>query len=226
MQFRLAAVSMRQKPLTYFVLFVFLNDTATTEIYTLSLHDALPIWFLSCQRDQFLPQRGVRIRLRLVSITTTIHLQQLAGPALAHMALLHRQRHILPLAYKLQPFFRITTLSASLSRLRSATICFSRRFSSSSSRSRRASLTSIPPYFDFHVYSVASLTPTSRASSPTFRPPSICFNTPMICSSLCRLFFITELLLVRSSYRSSSSFNWRSLSGAGQRDSGIDELLQ
>src|SRR3712207_7690384 len=27
----------------YFLLFFF-NDTATTEIYTLSLHDALPIW--------------------------------------------------------------------------------------------------------------------------------------------------------------------------------------
>ena len=25
----------------------FFNDTATTEIYTLSLHDALPIWLLS-----------------------------------------------------------------------------------------------------------------------------------------------------------------------------------
>src|SRR2546430_6599225 len=27
--------------------FFFFNDTATTEIYTLSLHDALPIWSLS-----------------------------------------------------------------------------------------------------------------------------------------------------------------------------------
>src|SRR3712207_7960581 len=27
------------------VVFFFFNDTATTEIYTLSLHDALPIWF-------------------------------------------------------------------------------------------------------------------------------------------------------------------------------------
>src|SRR3712207_7360374 len=27
----------------------FLNDTATTEIYTLSLHDALPIWTLGLQ---------------------------------------------------------------------------------------------------------------------------------------------------------------------------------
>src|SRR2546430_4123274 len=32
-------------PLYEFVcLFFFFNDTATTEIYTLSLHDALPIW--------------------------------------------------------------------------------------------------------------------------------------------------------------------------------------
>src|SRR3712207_9028740 len=32
------------------VVFFFFNDTATTEIYTLSLHDALPIW----------PRRGTR----------------------------------------------------------------------------------------------------------------------------------------------------------------------
>src|SRR5258708_19970936 len=29
-------------------IFFFFNDTATTEIYTLSLHDALPIWFPCC----------------------------------------------------------------------------------------------------------------------------------------------------------------------------------
>src|SRR2546423_14430200 len=29
------------------VFFFFFNDTATTEIYTLSLHDALPIWLVS-----------------------------------------------------------------------------------------------------------------------------------------------------------------------------------
>src|SRR3712207_8795095 len=28
------------------VVFFFFNDTATTEIYTLSLHDALPIWLI------------------------------------------------------------------------------------------------------------------------------------------------------------------------------------
>src|SRR2546430_12992906 len=38
---------MRRHPLTFF--FFFFNDTATTEIYTLSLHDALPIcWRGSC----------------------------------------------------------------------------------------------------------------------------------------------------------------------------------
>src|SRR2546426_2991523 len=38
--------------------FFFFNDTATTEIYTLSLHDALPIWPTRCARtppDDTLP---------------------------------------------------------------------------------------------------------------------------------------------------------------------------
>src|SRR5690349_23101398 len=40
--------------------FFFFNDTATTEIYTLSLHDALPIW------GQLAGQRRVdRVELRL-----------------------------------------------------------------------------------------------------------------------------------------------------------------
>src|SRR3712207_9454016 len=34
--------------ITTAVLCFFFNDTATTEIYTLSLHDALPIWGASC----------------------------------------------------------------------------------------------------------------------------------------------------------------------------------
>src|SRR2546422_6993123 len=39
--------------LTQYLFFFFFNDTATTEIYTLSLHDALPI----CQQDRP-PGRG------------------------------------------------------------------------------------------------------------------------------------------------------------------------
>src|SRR5256885_9492893 len=34
-----------------FHFFFFFNDTATTEIYTLSLHDALPIWTLTAGRQ-------------------------------------------------------------------------------------------------------------------------------------------------------------------------------
>src|SRR2546430_13591977 len=34
---------MRRNASYYYVFFFFFNDTATTEIYTLSLHDALPI---------------------------------------------------------------------------------------------------------------------------------------------------------------------------------------
>src|SRR2546422_11125601 len=44
-------------------LFFFFNDTATTEIYTLSLHDALPIYavdLLHRRRDQ--PMNGLRLR--------------------------------------------------------------------------------------------------------------------------------------------------------------------
>src|SRR3712207_7283874 len=45
---------------------VFFNDTATTEIYTLSLHDALPIWpILSpdrrCCRHKAFPARSFRL---------------------------------------------------------------------------------------------------------------------------------------------------------------------
>src|SRR6266699_7025686 len=35
-----------------FFLFFFFNDTATTEIYTLSLHDALPIWAIYQLQDR------------------------------------------------------------------------------------------------------------------------------------------------------------------------------
>src|SRR2546422_8357223 len=34
-----------------FLSFFFFNDTATTEIYTLSLHDALPIWITPVRRS-------------------------------------------------------------------------------------------------------------------------------------------------------------------------------
>src|SRR3712207_7263186 len=46
-----------------FILFFFFNDTATTEIYTLSLHDALPIWRHDAVRDTGArAPRGARVR--------------------------------------------------------------------------------------------------------------------------------------------------------------------
>ena len=39
----------------------FFNDTATTEIYTLSLHDALPIWAITKQGNAHL--RGILIEI-------------------------------------------------------------------------------------------------------------------------------------------------------------------
>src|SRR3712207_7124410 len=46
-----------------YVWFFFFNDTATTEIYTLSLHDALPIWVaVRPGRGAELPLAGLRRR--------------------------------------------------------------------------------------------------------------------------------------------------------------------
>src|SRR6266511_6479481 len=55
-----------------FILFFFFNDTATTEIYTLSLHDALPI----CVKRGDLPGRAVLARpllLHLVHLRRIVH---------------------------------------------------------------------------------------------------------------------------------------------------------
>src|SRR5436309_11261837 len=42
-------LSIHGEPMPIFILFFF-NDTATTEIYTLSLHDALPTWRFTARR--------------------------------------------------------------------------------------------------------------------------------------------------------------------------------
>src|SRR6201999_4621015 len=50
-----AVTSVRMSPTSSFRFFFF-NDTATTEIYTLSLHDALPISFWFFQPNQRSPE--------------------------------------------------------------------------------------------------------------------------------------------------------------------------
>src|SRR6266545_8326243 len=62
----------------FLVLFFFFNDTATTEIYTLSLHDALPISANPAARS---PPRGPRwpsVRICRRSEEHTSELQSLA----------------------------------------------------------------------------------------------------------------------------------------------------
>src|SRR3712207_9477827 len=44
--------------------FFFFNDTATTEIYTLSLHDALPIWPGRCSSRQKRVERSTRVPMK------------------------------------------------------------------------------------------------------------------------------------------------------------------
>src|SRR5438132_13587267 len=62
----------------FFFIFFFFNDTATTEIYTLSLHDALPIWDRRSRSGDGRPsrcrpcRRGDRKSTRLNSSHTVI----------------------------------------------------------------------------------------------------------------------------------------------------------
>src|ERR1043166_10014070 len=56
----------RYRVLLYFLFFFLFNDTATTEIYTLSLHDALPICSEpeACRRRRSRCQRSMRAGCR------------------------------------------------------------------------------------------------------------------------------------------------------------------
>src|ERR1044071_10477668 len=50
-------VSIRQSRFVHYILIFFFNDTATTELYTLSLHDALPIWSTPTSGRRICPGR-------------------------------------------------------------------------------------------------------------------------------------------------------------------------
>src|SRR2546426_7817440 len=55
-----------------FLVFFFFNDTATTEIYTLSLHDALPICFGCITRDCYDDALAERARERRAAVPGTL----------------------------------------------------------------------------------------------------------------------------------------------------------
>src|SRR6202035_5641641 len=102
------------------------------------------------QGQQPLTQRGV-VAPALIPVTHARNLHQPADAALARGVLLDQAPHFRSSFYEPSEFFRITDCSMSLSRLRSATSFFSREFSSRSCLTSCASLTSMPPYFDFQA---------------------------------------------------------------------------
>ena len=55
--------------LLVFFSFFFFNDTATTEIYTLSLHDALPIWELERKMEEWSNAKGEGLRLERAGVS-------------------------------------------------------------------------------------------------------------------------------------------------------------
>src|SRR2546427_7616823 len=85
--------------------FFFFNDTATTEIYTLSLHDALPIYLLGEPR-----RRRVRDRI--------VHVHQLEPLAQGDFVLLHRER---------QGDRKSTRLNSSHSQISYAVFCLKKK---------------------------------------------------------------------------------------------------
>src|SRR5215468_3828113 len=116
-------------------------------------------------------------------------------------------------------FFDSSSFKAALSSIDSAKSFFSRRFSSSSARSRLASETSRPPYLAFQLYSVASEIPCLRARSAVFAPASCSRRTAMICSSVNLPRFI-----VRPSAGPDSNPPWRKNSVAGHQHQGEEPI--
>src|SRR5688572_16520556 len=69
--------------LSCFLIFFFLNDTATTEIYTLSLHDALPIFTSQKRHDRV----QMSPRIMIVSARRLQHSPMFGQLALSHTVL-------------------------------------------------------------------------------------------------------------------------------------------
>src|SRR5437016_14662324 len=83
-------------------LFFFFNDTATTEIYTLSLHDALPISraVVPQRRTGHVGERGAVLCVRIRSEEHTSELQSLTN--LVCRLLLEKKKEKMPEARLLQ----------------------------------------------------------------------------------------------------------------------------
>src|ERR1019366_10199303 len=124
----------------------------------------------------------------------------------------------LPLQLRAYHLFVTTACNARLSSNSPATACFSCRFSSSSCRSRRASLTSIPPYFAFQRYRLPVCDPVPPAqlvgSYPSF--PLLQDGDDLFFVKTTLAHDSSSLALSGPSYMEKSHFRWTTFRGAGQ----------
>src|SRR2546427_3355629 len=75
---------------TFTLSIFFFNDTATTEIYTLSLHDALPIWL----NRRLFAFTFDHLKQRLVLRRVVLHAQALSGRSEEHTSELQSQSNL------------------------------------------------------------------------------------------------------------------------------------
>src|SRR5271169_1898030 len=162
------------------------------------------------QLAQPLPQPRIFHPSPPIPACRPMYLHQPAGASLRNHSFRAHHSHRLPLHLRAYHFFVTTACNARLSSSNSATACFSCRFSSSSCRSRRASLTSIPPYFAFQRYRLPRVIPCRRHRSSGAVPASASLRMAMICSSLNRLLRTTPPLWPRAGHR-----KWKSHISAG-----------
>ena len=129
-------------------------------------------------------QGGLVASTKLVPIYPQIEPDKTTGPPDRYLPIspdLVGQRSIVS---RPQSFRLMTSLSISLSKARSATIFFSRLFSSFSSRSFFMSVGNIPAYFLFQLNYVAWLIPAFRQISATGVPSSPCMMMNDVCASI------------------------------------------
>src|SRR5258708_25093516 len=95
---------MIQTPCSYSsIILFFFNDTATTEIYTLSLHDALPIWMAVLEGHVQIGQHAARGHERNDLVRSEEHTSELQSPDHIVCRLLLEKKNTEPpknLAYK------------------------------------------------------------------------------------------------------------------------------
>src|SRR5256885_2628632 len=78
-----------------YTLFFFFNDTATTEIYTLSLHDALPIWLSADETARVETLVGERYgRATFLAARSEEHTSELQSPCNLVCRLLLEKKNI------------------------------------------------------------------------------------------------------------------------------------